>query len=224
MSETILVVAAHPDDEALGCGGSIARHTAAGDRVHVVFLADGEASRDAAVSAEIHERRNAAHAAADALGISERIFLDWPDNRLDSVPLLDVVQSLETHIRRINPSIIYTHFSGDLNVDHRVATQAVMTACRPQPGAVPALRRILSFEVLSSTEWSVAESFVPNYWVDISATLDKKISALEAYDKEIREYPHTRSYQNIRQLAGVRGASVGVEYAEAFMLLRAVEK
>ena len=221
MSEVVLVVAAHPDDEVLGCGGTIARHTAAGDQVHVLFMADGEASRE---EADITQRRLAANNCADALGISERIFLDWPDNKLDSVPLLDVVQSLEPHIRRLNPSIVYTHFSGDLNIDHRVTAQAVMTACRPQPGSLPALKRILSFEVLSSTEWSMNETFVPNYWIDITATIEEKMLALAPYDSEMREYPHTRSYQNVRQLAGLRGASAGVEYAEAFMLLRAVEK
>ena len=221
MSETVLVVAAHPDDEALGCGGTIARHIATGDQVHVLFLADGEAARE---KADISYRRDAANRSADALGISERIFLDWPDNKLDSVPLLDVVQSLEPHINRLNPSIIYTHFSGDLNIDHRITAQAVMTACRPQPGSMSALKRILSFEVLSSTEWSTNAPFVPNYWIDISATIENKMSALAPYDSEMREYPHTRSYQNVRQLAGFRGASVGVEYAEAFVLLRAVEK
>lgn len=221
MSETVLVVAAHPDDEALGCGGTIARHTAIGDQVHVLFLADGEAARE---KADISYRRDAANRSADALGISERIFLDWPDNKLDSVPLLDVVQSLEPNINRLNPSIIYTHFSGDLNIDHRITAQAVMTACRPQPGSMSALKRILSFEVLSSTEWSTNAPFVPNYWIDISATIENKMSALAPYDSEMREYPHTRSYQNVRQLAGFRGASVGVEYAEAFVLLRAVEK
>ena len=208
MSETVLVVAAHPDDEALGCGGTIARHTAIGDQVHVLFLADGEAARE---KADISYRRDAANRSADALGISERIFLDWPDNKLDSVPLLDVVQSLEPHISRLNPSIIYTHFSGDLNIDHRITAQAVMTACRPQPGSISALKRILSFEVLSSTEWSTNAPFVPNYWIDISATIENKMSALAPYDSEMREYPHTRSYQNVRQLAGFRGASVGVE-------------
>jgi LmbE family N-acetylglucosaminyl deacetylase len=221
MSETVLVVAAHPDDETLGCGGTIARHTAIGDQVHVLFLADGEAARE---KTDITQRREAANRSADGLGISERIFLDWPDNKLDSVPLLDVVQSLEPHLSRLNPSIIYTHFSGDLNIDHRITAQAVMTACRPQPGSMSALKRILSFEVLSSTEWSMNEPFVPNYWIDISTTIENKISALAAYDSEMREYPHTRSYQNVRQLAGFRGASVGIEYAEAFVLLRAVEK
>jgi LmbE family N-acetylglucosaminyl deacetylase len=230
MTNTILVIAAHPDDEVLGCGGAIARHTALGDQVHVLFMADGETSRIApdadadAVMVDVSEnkRREAAQGALNALGVSERIFLDWPDNRLDTIPLLDLVQSIEPVIARLRPDIIYTHFDGDLNVDHQQTARAVFTACRPQPEF--SVTQIICFEVLSSTEWNPAQCFMPNYWVDVSEYLPIKEKALAFYDQEMRAYPHTRSYQNVRQLAGVRGATIGVEYAEAFMIARMIER
>lgn len=227
MTNTILVIAAHPDDEVLGCGGAIARHTALGDQVHVLFMADGETSRmavDSNAAAEEREsiRRKAAYGAMDVLGVSERIFLDWPDNRLDSIPMLDLVQSIEPIIAKLRPDIIYTHFEGDLNIDHQQTARAVFTACRPQPEF--SVIKIVCFEVLSSTEWNPAQSFMPNYWVDVSEHLPAKEKALAFYDQEMRAYPHTRSYQNVRQLAGVRGATIGVEYAEAFMIARMIER
>jgi LmbE family N-acetylglucosaminyl deacetylase len=227
MTNTILVIAAHPDDEVLGCGGAIARHTALGDQVHVLFMADGETSRMAVESntptgERENIRRKSAQGALNALGVAERIFLDWPDNRLDTIPLLDLVQSIEPVIARLRPDIIYTHFDGDLNVDHQQTARAVFTACRPQPEF--SVIQIICFEVLSSTEWNPSQSFMPNYWVDVSKYLPIKEKALAFYDQEMRAYPHTRSYQNVRQFAGVRGATVGVEYAEAFMIARMIER
>ena len=222
MTNTVLVIAAHPDDEVLGCGGAIARHTALGDQVHVLFMADGETSRTSLVKDLEEKRRHAAQAALDVLSVGERIFLDWPDNRLDTIPMLDLVQSIEPVIMRLRPDIIYTHFEGDLNVDHQKTARAVFTACRPQPEF--SVTKIICFEVLSSTEWNPAQSFMPNYWVDVSEYLPIKEKALVFYDQEMRPYPHTRSYQNVRQLAGVRGATIGVEYAEAFMIVRMIER
>lgn len=222
MTNTVLVIAAHPDDEVLGCGGAIARHTALGDQVHVLFMADGETSRTSLVKDLEEKRRHAAQGAMDVLGVGERIFLDWPDNRLDTIPMLDLVQSIEPVIMSLRPDIIYTHFEGDLNVDHQKTARAVFTACRPQPEF--SVTKIICFEVLSSTEWNPAQSFMPNYWVDVSEYLPIKEKALAFYDQEMRPYPHTRSYQNVRQLAGVRGATIGVEYAEAFMIARMIER
>lgn len=227
MTNTVLVIAAHPDDEVLGCGGAIARHTALGDQVHVLFMADGETSRhvsDADVLVDVSEskRREAAQGALNVLGVGERIFLDWPDNRLDTIPMLDLVQSIEPVIMRLRPDIIYTHFEGDLNIDHQQTARAVFTACRPQPEF--SVTKIICFEVLSSTEWNPTQHFTPNYWVDVSDYLSVKEEALSFYDTEMRDYPHSRSYQNVRQLAGVRGATIGAEYAEAFMIVRMIER
>jgi len=223
MSKSVLVVAAHPDDEVLGCGGTIARHVAEGDLVHVVFMADGVQSRRMDGSEELQLRNQARDEALKILGVSECNVLDFPDNRMDSLPLLDVVQALEPIIKQVQPSRVYTHHHGDLNVDHRVTHQAVMTACRPVPGS--SVREILAFEVMSSTEWATPSvaPFVPNAFVDISDYLPKKLEALAAYDMEMRPAPHSRCVTNIEALARHRGNCVGVEVAEAFEVIRVLE-
>lgn len=223
MNKKILVVAAHADDEALGCGGTIARHVAEGDHVCVVFMADGVASRAQVDQAELQRRNQARDAALDIQGVTHWHALDFPDNRMDSVPLLDVVQALEPIIEQVQPVRVYTHHNGDLNVDHRITHQAVMTACRPVPGS--SVREILAFEVMSSTEWAtpVVAPFVPNVFVDISDYLPKKLEALTAYDMEMRPAPHSRSVAHIEALALHRGNCVGLDAAEAFEMVRVVE-
>jgi len=219
MNKTILVIAAHPDDEALGCSGTLTRHAQEEDTVHLLFLADGETARSGV--ADIKKRNTAAQAAAEIMGAEPPILLGLPDNRLDSLPLLDVVQHLEIHIRGINPEIIYTHHGGDLNVDHRITHQAVLTACRPIPGGN--VTAIYGFETLSSTEWASPETspgFNPTRFVDISKQLDNKIAALKCYDDEMRPFPHSRSYAAAKHQAHLRGASVGVDAAEAFSVVR----
>lgn len=222
---TVLVVAAHPDDEALGCGGAIATHADAGETVIVMFLADGVSSRDprADHSAELGRRRRAAKTAAGVLGVADLLFGDLPDNRMDTVPLLEVSQAIAAAVASFAPTTVYTHHRHDLNVDHRRAHEAVMTACRPQPGSTVAT--ILAFETPSSTEWRTPDpttAFIPNWYRDISGTLDRKIMALEAYAEEMRDWPHPRSAQAVRHLAHWRGATVGREAAEAFVLTRHV--
>lgn len=220
MSKTVLVVAAHADDEALGCGGSLAKHVAAGDTVHVILVADGVTSRSGAGQEEMVRRQQATEKARNILGIGTMAFLDLPDNRLDSVPLLDIVQPLEALIGKLLPEIIYTHHYGDLNVDHRLVHQAVLTACRPLPGST--VREILAFEVMSSTEWSSPglAPFLPNLFVDISAQMEIKMQALEAYALEMHAPPHSRSTEHMRYLAKHHGYCVGVDAAEAFMVIR----
>lgn len=222
MSKSVLVVAAHTDDEALGCGGTIARHVAEGDTVHAVFLADGVTSRSESNSDELRRREKAAKDAHAILGIQSMHYLGFPDNRLDSVPLLDIVQLLEARIRALRPNVIYTHHHGDLNVDHRITNQAVLTACRPLPES--SVREIYTFEVMSSTEWSCTSqpSFLPQLYVDVSDYLDLKLKALDAYRLEMRPEPHSRSIEHIRTLALHRGFSVGVNAAEAFMVTRII--
>ena len=223
MNKTILVVAAHPDDEVLGCGGVMARHVNNGDKVHVVFMSDGVTSRTGADSKEVDVRKQAAKEAGNLLGIEQPPrFLGFPDNRMDSIVLLEIVQALEQVIDEIEPEVVYTHHSGDLNIDHKITHQAVMTACRPQPGFC--VRGIYSFEVLSSTEWSTNNSFIPNYFVDISDTLELKISAIKAYCAELRTFPHARSIESIKALAKYRGASMGILAAEAFKVERLISK
>jgi len=218
----VLIVAAHSDDEALGCGGTIARHVAHGDTVEAVFLADGVTSRDGSVAADVSRRFIAAESAQKILGIANSYHLGLPDNRLDSLPLIDIVQPLEKIISDAKPDIVYTHHHGDLNIDHRIACQAVLTACRPLPDY--RIRAIYSYEVVSSTDWGVGRDsgFMPNVYVDISIHLQKKIEALHAYDAEMRNFPHARSYEHVKTLARHRGNSVGLPAAEAFVLIREV--
>ncbi len=221
MHRKILIIVAHPDDEVLGCGGTIARHIISGDSVHLVFLSDGETSRNNANSLDIELRKKSAINAGIILGVTEPpIFLQFPDNRMDSIELLDIIQKLETIIYAINPEVIYTHHSGDLNIDHQVTYQAVMTASRPLPGS--SIKAIYSFEVLSSTELSTSKFFIPNYFVDISDTLEHKISALKAYNSELNEFPYPRSIEAISAQAKYRGASVGINAAEAFSVQRLI--
>lgn len=225
MSESVLVVAAHPDDEVLGCGGTIARHSEAGDEVHTLFLADGVAARGAsgaALEAEKAQRAEAAARAARVLDSQPPRFLGLPDNRLDSVPLLDVVQGIESAIAEIDPVVVYTHHGGDLNIDHEIAHRATVTACRPLPDA--RVRALYAFEIVSSTEWcgAAARAFLPDRFVGIDATLERKIEALGCYAAEMRPAPHARSVDNVRALAAFRGASAGLPTAEAFMTIREV--
>lgn len=217
-----LVIAAHPDDEVFGCGGAIARHVADGVSVDVVFMADGVTSRIMDDSrSRIDARNETAIEACRVLGTQPPRFLEFPDNRMDSVPLLEVVQALEMVVEDVKPFIVYTHHGGDLNVDHRITYQAVMTACRPQTGCP--VREIFSYEVPSSTEWAPPyreDAFVPNHYIDISSTIKLKLKALSVYDAEMREFPHVRSYEAVQSLARYRGATVGMHAAEAFQVDR----
>ena len=220
----ILVIVAHPDDEVLGCGGTMARHVAEGDEVHVLFLADGVTSRSAITDdaqEDVLARESAADRAGAVLGVKSSTLLGLPDNQLDSLSMLEIVQKVEAIIGQVDPHFVYTHHDGDLNVDHRIACHAVMTACRPLPGST--VEAIYAFEVLSSTEWGGAGNvFAPNVFVNIEATMELKLQAIDAYAEEMRSFPHARSVEAVKAQAALRGASVGVVSAEAFVLLRGV--
>lgn len=228
MKETVLVLAAHPDDEVLGCGAAIAKHVQAGDEVHVVIMAEGVTSRDTRrdrekISPKLDDLAKQAREASAILGVSRLTLHDFPDNRMDSLDLLDIVKVVEGFVSDIAPSRIYTHHAWDVNVDHCRIHQAVVTACRPIPGQ--AVKTLLFFEVASSTEWQPPMSgfsFSPNWYVDVSHTLENKLAALKAYHAEMRDWPHARSVRAVESLARWRGASIGVEAAEAFMLGRAI--
>lgn len=223
MSKTVLVIAAHTDDEVLGCGGTIAKHVAHGDPVYAVFLADGVTSRPGASETKQATRDLAACRAHKILGIKKSFMLGLPDNRTDTVPLLDIVQKLERVLDEVKPQIVYTHHLGDLNIDHRIAHHATLTACRPIPGA--SVQEIYAFEVLSATEWSTPfeKFFTPSVFVNISECLEIKMKALAAYDLEMRSPPHSRSSENTKRLAEFRGNSIGVNAAEAFMAIRVIK-
>jgi N-acetylglucosamine malate deacetylase 1 len=217
----VLVVAAHPDDEVLGCGGTIAKHVQAGDEVHVLIMSIGVDSRDMAVEeirAESESRKASAQQASKILGTDIMLIYEFPDNKMDTIPHLSIVKLIEIFIQQLSPELVYTHHAGDMNVDHRITHQAVMTACRPLPGC--SVKTILCFEVPSSTEWGTG--FEPNWFVDVTRVWKKKQDALVAYESEMREFPHPRSYEGVRHLAQWRGATVGVHAAEAFMVARRI--
>ena len=228
MTNSVLVLAAHPDDEVLGIGGTIARHGALGDSVHIVIAAEGATSRDALRDVqsrreELDELQSATHKAASKLGAMSVRFLGFPDNRCDSVDRLDLVKVIEGAVSELQPHTIYVHHCGDVNIDHRRLHEAAFTACRPQPGH--SVKRILSFETVSSTEWTPPGSlppFLPNVFIDIEAYWPQKKAALEAYKQEMHKWPYSRSIAAVEHLGRWRGASVGVGMAEALMLLREV--
>ena len=214
----VLIIAAHPDDEVLGCGGTIANHTAKGDTVHVLFMTNGLGSRVESSSEDVLNRQSMAYQSADILGVKSLTFLDFPDNSMDSIPLLNVVKKIEEEVNNFQPEIIYTHHIGDLNIDHQVTHKAVMTACRPQPNFC--VKEIYCFEVLSSTEWTIDNLFSPNCFVDILGTFELKMTAMKMYGAELRPYPHARSIESVKVLAQYRGLSVGIELAESFIIKR----
>lgn len=221
--KSILVVAAHPDDEVLGCGGTLAKHTANGDNVQVLFLADGESARGNLN--KLGERRNSCLKSLQCVGIEKRqiTFGDFPDNRMDQVSLLDIVKFIENASNDFKPDIVYTHHHGDLNIDHALTNRAVMTAFRPFPDKTT--KEIFGFEVLSSTGWlnsSPGNIFCPARFVDISGFWDKKLAAVKKYDDEMRPFPHARSYRTLEALASYRGSFVGLEKAEAFTVIRQI--
>ena len=224
----VLVVAAHPDDEVLGCGGAMARHAARGDAVHILILGEGamarHATRTKGARSEIEQLRRAAHRAARVVGARQLVLESFPDNRFDTVPLLDLIKAIERVKASVGPEIVYTHHGGDVNIDHRRVHEAVLTACRPRPRE--SVKRLLAFEVLSSTEWAHTVgtgAFRPDWYVDISKTLGKKLAACRAYRQEFRSFPHPRSLEAVETLARQRGVTAGLRRAEAFMTIRHIE-
>jgi LmbE family N-acetylglucosaminyl deacetylase len=227
-TDSVLVVVAHPDDEVLGCGGTMARLAHEGHEVRVAILAEGMTSRsrkrEQADPKEVRHLHSRAQQAADKLHAKEAVVAKLPDNRLDTVPLLEVVKLVEDLIEKFKPEVIYTHHPGDLNVDHGVVHRAVLTATRPIPGQK--VREIFAMEVPSSTEWAfhrLEPTFRPNVFVDISETLETKISALACYDTEAREFPHPRSPEALRAIAARWGTVAGFQAAEAFELIRSLK-
>lgn len=228
MPERILVIAAHPDDEVLGCGGTIAHHVSRDEQVRVVFLAEGvlaryepaEFERDDIQAASAQRNANA-RKALTILGVAPgEVFLSKrPCCRLDQMPQIELAKEIERHLSDFQPTRLFTHSAHDVNVDHRMAYAAVLTATRPVSSGQ--LRMVLSFEVLSSTEWNTATPFAPTIFQDISAFIDRKIEALAAYGDEMRPAPHPRSPEVLRALSIFRGAQAGMRHAEAFSLVRA---
>ena len=227
MRESVLVVAAHPDDETLGCGGTMARLAAEGARVSVLILGKGGGARydkqEQAPAGVMDSLESGARAACAVLGAADVRILDFPDNRFDTVPLLDIVKRIEEAVRELGPVTVYTHSPCDLNIDHRIAFEAVITATRPVADC--GVRDVYSFEIPSSTEWAfgqLARPFQPNVYVDVADYLPLKQQAMQEYGSELGRYPHPRSPEALEALARRRGSEVGFEAAEAFVLVRSL--
>lgn len=223
VANKIMVVAAHPDDEILGCGGIIAKMIAEGAEVRSVILGEGALSRDEDDLSSVESLKQDARSANEVLGVKDLVFYNFPDNAFDSVRLLDIVRAVEKEIAGFAPDVIFTHYANDLNIDHRKTYEAVMTSCRPQNGKeVP---EIYSFFIPSSTDWADntgGTGFVPNVYHDISDYIDVKLRALAYYKSEMRDYPHSRSIEALKIFSQYWGNRVGLSYAEPLLLIRKV--
>lgn len=219
----VLVVAAHPDDEILGCGATIAKHIANGDVVQVLILGAGIAARKNITIGQrkklLENLHQCAIKANGVIGVKNLTLKDFPDNKFDSVPLLDIIHSIEEVADVFKPNIIYTHHRADVNIDHRKIAEAIQSVVRPMQGSV--IKRVLAFEVASSTEWNFCQTprFVPNVFINISDFFDKKIKAMQCYEGELRKFPHPRSLEYLDALVKVRGGQSGMLAAEAFELI-----
>ena len=220
----VLILAAHPDDEVLGCGATIYQHTKNGDQVDVIFFTNGESSRDFTEEKSeidaIETRNLSALKVSKFLKINQTLFLDFPDNKMDLISTLDVAKIIEREIIKNKYEIIYTHCSSDLNVDHRKICDATFVACRPVMGT--SIEMVLTYEVPSSTEWGSLfydKNFDPNFFRNIEDTREFKLQALKLYESEIRNFPHPRSILAIESLEIIRGSTAGFKYAEAYNLV-----
>ena len=225
MKKKILVIAAHPDDEVLGCGAAAARFVKEGHSVTTLILGEGVTARRASDSPAQQNRKkkelqNQLAAANRLLGVRKVYHLGLPDNRLDTVPLLEIVQRIEDIKRQVMPNTVFTHHWGDLNIDHRITYNAVMTACRPMKGEP--VKDIYTFEVPSSSEWAYPRTFDPTVYIDVGETIARKIKAMRCYRSEMRPAPHPRSAKSLLAIAQRWGSVSGCAYAEAFQLVRSV--
>lgn len=215
-NKSVLVIAAHPDDELLGVGGTIALHSDAGDCVTCVVAAAGKLKHDSDGKKEVHRE---AELAASILGVHQLKLLDFPDQGLDRLSLVEIISPLEEIVERVRPDVVYLQYGYDINRDHQILFQAALVATRPLEQCIEA---IFAFDTVSSTEWAYPRSFIPDTWVDISATLDRKIDAMACYETELRDWPHPRSLHSLRVKAANAGSQVISEAAECFMTIRRV--
>lgn len=220
--QKILIVAAHPDDEVLGCFGTVAKLIKEGAEAYTLVLGEGKTSRGETDKEEMEELDREFEMANKTIGIKAIFREHFPDNCFDKVSLLEIVKAVERIKDNLKPDIIFTHFQHDLNIDHRIAYQAVLTATRPMQDEC--VKQIYSFEVLSSTEWNFSSSFSGNVFFDIHDTLADKLRAMQCYRSELRAYPHPRSLEGIQLNAQLQGMRVGLQYAESFLLIRDVRR
>lgn len=212
---TVLVVGAHPDDEVLGAGGTIAKHANAGDEVHVLIVTEG-ASQQYDDETLIDQKVTETQQCAETLGVEAVHHGDLPDMRLDAVDHVEINSVIESVVESVGPDVVYTHSPTDVNKDHQHVYDSTLVATRPNSG----VQRVLSYEVPSSTNWTGAgQQFDPSVYVDITETLERKLAGFAAYESEHREYPHPRSAEAIEAYAKMRGTAAGYRAAEAFQLV-----
>jgi LmbE family N-acetylglucosaminyl deacetylase len=218
--ENVLAICAHPDDETLGLGGTLARHVESGDNVSVLIFADGQFKRDNTASG-IKKRQNQAKKACSIIGVKKIEFLNFTDQKLDTVPLVEIINKIEIAIKKSHTGILYVHHWGDVNQDHRRLFEASLVACRPYSSST--VKQLICFETPSSTGWGSSQNnFIPNLFVDIEKTIDKKIKALREYKEEIGRFPHPRSIEAIENRSKFWGSTVGIKNAEAFHIVRQI--
>ena len=224
----ILAVVAHPDDEIIGVGGTLCKHSSKGDEVHILILGDGKSSRQDAykspTKALIAKSFKETREALACIGINSFKKLSFPDNRFDEVAILDLTKSISAHISKIKPDLVYTHHFGDLNIDHQRTSEAVTIACRPIENN--SVKAIYHFETLSSTEMAgyvPGRAFLPNVFVNIEKEIKRKMEAMNCYQSELHEFPHPRSLVAIETNAKLWGTKVNLKYAEAFYCLREIK-
>ncbi len=217
MNKKILIIASHPDDEVLGCFGTVAKLIKEGYEAYTLILGEGKTSRGEGAE-EIKKLHQEIEKANELIGIEDVFIESLPDNSFDSIPLLNIIKIVEKVKNLIKPDIIFTHYKKDLNIDHRLTYQAVITATRPMFNE--SVKEIYSFEILSSTEWNYPLSFNPDIYFDISGTLDLKIKAMSFYKSELRNFPHPRSLEGIELNAKYLGMRVGKKAIEAFKCVR----
>jgi LmbE family N-acetylglucosaminyl deacetylase len=220
----VLVIAAHPDDEVLGCGATISKYSRQGVQFMVLFIAEGSSCRYAdpvcsesvaAIAARTQQAVNALY----LLGVKDYHFNDLPCGRLDQVPIIEINKVIEQSIRKFDPDTVLTHSAFDANNDHRIVFRATIMATRP--GTQNRVARLLSYEVLSSSEWAFGEAFTPTSFEQIEEQdLANKWKALSAYETEVKAFPFPRSEKGVRAQAMSRGMQIGVSLAEAFYLIR----
>ncbi|MDA2068159.1 PIG-L deacetylase family protein [Bacillus cereus] len=215
-SDKVLVIAAHPDDELLGCGGTVALYRKKGIPVTSVIVCEGVSLR---YGNEDIDMNFCTEAAAKELGVTDLRFLNFPDQKLDLYNLVDIIQPLEEIIKSVKPTIIYCQYGGDINLDHEMLFKATLVAVRPIEKYI---KSIFTFDTASSTEWAYPRTFIPDTWIDITSTLDVKLKAMACYKTEVREYPHPRSLEALQNRAYAWGNQVCLPAAEVFMTVRNV--
>lgn len=225
MSKKILIVVAHADDEVLGCFGTVSKLIKDGYEAYTLILGEGKTSRDEQRSIENNKKQIELldleiQKANNTIGIKKVFYESFPDNRFDSVDLLDIIKVISKVKEKIQPDIIFTHYEHDLNIDHQITYKAVITATRPMENEC--VKEIYSFEILSSTEWNYPLSFSPDTYFDISDTIHLKINAMKEYDSELCKYPHPRSLEGISVNAQYHGMRIGNKFAEAFKAIRVI--